>query len=96
MKKIKQPAEINFCAPTIQEVITMVPLMDKLAKDFQELSKLVETENRQHLAEYHKLGNQLLILEGLGFCPSVPGMIQYNPNHFNIKEYEQSERRSFP
>lgn len=79
MQKFEHQATVVAKALTVQETITMVSLMDNLAKKFQDLSQFVEhnPEDQEAVSEYMKLGNQLHILEELGFCTSVPGMIQY-------------------
>lgn len=79
MQKFEHQATVVAKALTVQETITMVSLMDNLAKKFQDLSQFVEhnPEDQEAASEYMKLGNQLHILEELGFCTSVPGAIQY-------------------
>lgn len=79
MQKFEHQVTVVAKALTVQETITMVPLMDNLAKKFQDLTQLVERnpEDQELVSEYTKLGNQLHILEELGFCTSVPDMIQY-------------------
>ena len=82
MKTILQSAQIPFNSISIQDAITMVPLMDKLAKDFVDLSQAATYGDEAAIQEYVRLGKQLFILEQLGFCTSMEGMIQYDPQFF--------------
>lgn len=84
MKKIEQTESIVFTALSIQDAVTMVSLMDRLAEEFRELSKQVSEEpvDQELVEEYIRLGSQLRVLEGVGFCASYPGMVQYDTKYF--------------
>ena len=82
MKTILQSAQIPFNSISIQDAITMVPMMDRLANEFVELSKAAKDGDEAGIRDYVLLGKQLFILEQLGFCTSVEGMIQYDPKLF--------------
>lgn len=45
MKTIKQTEEINFNAISIQDAITMLPLMDRLANELIEKERRIELFN---------------------------------------------------
>lgn len=86
MQRFEHSATVVATVINIQEAITMASLMDRLAKEFCELSHKVQEdpEDFETATKYVTLGNQLHILEELGFCTSVPGMIQYDPKYFPV------------
>ena len=97
MVQIQQSTQTTFSALSFEDALVMVSLMDELAERFQKAcekydKKFHEPEDQrgyrheeeiQRLRkEYLTLGHQLLTLEKIGFRPSLPGMIQYDPEYF--------------
>lgn len=94
MKTIKQTEEISFNAISIQDAITMLPLIDRLANELFEKERRLEKAKNEYneeklKLEYIQLCAQIDILCKLGFRPSVEGMIQYDPNLFTPTNTER-------
>lgn len=97
MKTIFQQTELAFNHITIQDAITLLPVMDELAAKFREAqSKMndLRLNGYDYTAEeaaeieknYFTLGNQLVVLTRLGFVTSSPDMVQ-----FDIKDFPQAD-----
>ena len=83
MQKFEHQTSCVATAISISDAVTMVSLMDRLAREFRELSCEIR-ENPGNLEAYITLGYQLHTLEEIGFCTSAPGMITYDPEYFPV------------
>lgn len=96
MKQITQPSEITFSAISFQEAIIMVSLMNDLAVRFnsakEEIDEIInhpDLYSKEDInairKEYVKFGQQLQILQKLGFCASDPTLIQFEEDFPKLK-----------
>lgn len=83
MRQINQTTEVAYSCIDFQDAVVMLPVMDELAKRYQQEVEWLEKHNEDtdrwvgdHIERLVKVGNQLKVLSKLGFCPSAPGMIQ--------------------
>lgn len=84
MKTIKQQTEVEFYAPSVQDVIILLPVMDSLCDNRNMYLKNWEEEGKKKDSYYCKklveVEEQIAILLNLGFMPSSPSMLQ----NFNV------------
>lgn len=88
MKTIDRSTEITYSSVEIREVITMLPLMKELADKFRALHEHIirnEEPSQFKVAEYIRLGNQLIVLFNLGFCTPNIDDVQFDPKYFDFK-----------
>lgn len=92
MKQITQPSELTFSAISMQDAITMLPVVDSLAKERNRLIDAIYEAKAngadqsaydsrriiEKMNEVYKITSQLRILIKLGFCASDEALLQ-NP-----------------
>lgn len=89
MITIKQQATVPFSHVDVQDVVTMLSLMDKTSREYREAYSRKDRSESAY-SEYRKLGLQLLTLHKLGFCTSDPRMLQWDLTDFpEAKELEE-------
>lgn len=81
MKTIQQQTTRSFHALSVQEVVVMLPLMDRMAREFRDANGRKDRSESAY-ADYRKIGLQLLTLHQLGFTTSDPAMLQWDIEEF--------------
>lgn len=87
MKQINQSVEVAFSCLEIQDVITVLPVMDNLANRYRECyeswkknkdseESYLQKRAKEAFDEAQKIWNQLQVLGKAGFVMSNPGMVQ--------------------
>lgn len=87
MDSIQREILVCYHKPSLQDIITMIPVMDGLAKDLKTYTRWTEEETEEstknrHYDEAIKLYNQLSILQNLGFSTSDNNMDIQNPDRY--------------
>lgn len=81
MITIKQQATLPFNYVDIQDVVIMLPLMDKVSREYREAYSRKDRSESAY-SEYRKLGLQLLTLHKIGFHTSDPRNLQWDVEDF--------------
>lgn len=95
MKTIRQNTSIKFHSISIQEAIVMLPVMDKLCEELAEANNDIHRHGNDSrvIEDYYTKCEQVFILLKLGFVPSHPGRLQFDPQYTpaHIIEYIKRE-----
>lgn len=86
MQKITKQEEVAYYAPSVQDVIALLPLMDSICESRAYFIRNLENdkdENGYNHKELAKKEEELRILLSMGFIPSSPSMLQNFPTTFN-------------
>lgn len=78
---IQQQTTTSFNALSVQEIITMLPVMDRMAREFRDASSRKDRSESAY-SDYRKAGLQLLTMHKLGFTTADPAMMQWDVRDF--------------